>query len=183
MEFVQVLSGYDHLWAVKSPDKEVDELTDFLMRIKSPDYLLDFFMDNLEDLQSNFHIELIGDAIDDTIEDALELQREIMTFPETEYLDEIFVPLGSSDLTIQMLTREKARNWDRPRHASWVRIYAIRLEPNVFIVTGGAIKLTRAMQDRPHTQQQLDNLNACRDYLMKNGVFDQDSFIDYKEED
>ena len=39
------------------------------------------------------------------------------------------------------------------------------------------------MQDRPRTQQQLDNLNACRDYLMKNGVFDQDSFIDYKEED
>ncbi|MFW5543489.1 MAG: hypothetical protein ACOCOA_06860 [Prevotella sp.] len=113
----------------------------------------------------------------------MELQREIMTFPETEHLDEIFVPLGGSDLTIQMLTREKARNWDRPRHASWVRIYAIRLEPNVFIVTGGAIKLTRAMQDRTHTQQQLDNLNACRDYLMKNGVFDQDSFIDYKEED
>lgn len=183
MEFVRVISGYDHLWAVKSPDKELDELTDFLKKIKSPDYLLDFFMDNLDDLKRNFHIDMIGDAIDDTIEDALELQRLILTFPSTEHLDDIFVPLGGKDLTIQVLTREKARNWDRFRHASWVRIYAIRLEPNVFVITGGAIKLTRTMQERANTQRELDKLNACRDYLLRNDVFDQDSFVDYIQED
>lgn len=34
------------------------------------------------------------------------------------------------------------------------------------------------MQEREHTQKELDKLNACRDYLKTNGVFDQDSFID-----
>lgn len=81
------------------------------------------------------------------------------------------------------LTREKARNWDRKRHASWLRIYAIRVEPNVYIITGGAIKLTAKMQDREHTQRELDKLNACRDFLRINGIFDQDSFIDYIEEE
>ena len=52
------------------------------------------------------------------------------------------------------------------QHPSWLRIYAIRIEPNVYIVTGGAIKLT-----------------ACRDFLKRNEVFDQDSFVDLFEEE
>ena len=52
-------------------------------------------------------------------------------------------------------------------------------ETDVYIVTGGAIKLTPSMQDRPHTMLELQKLNKCRDYLKQNGVFDQDSFIDY----
>lgn len=46
----------------------------------------------------------------------------------------------------------------------------------------GAIKLTATMQEREHTQKELDKLNACRDFLKQNGVFDQDSFIDFFEE-
>ena len=78
---------------------------------------------------------------------------------------------------------KKARNWNRTGHASWLRVYAIRLEKNVFIVTCGAIKLTRTMQDRSHTQEELNKLNQCRQYLVSNGVFDSDSFVSMIEED
>ena len=81
------------------------------------------------------------------------------------------------------MTREKARNWDRLNHASWMRVYAVRVEKNVFIVTGGAIKLTHYMEDRPHTQLELDKLNKCKEFLKENGIFDQDSFIDYIKEE
>ena len=57
------------------------------------------------------------------------------------------------------------------------------LEKNVFVITGGAIKLTRTMQERSHTQAELDKLNQCRQYLASNGVFDSDSFISMIEED
>ena len=40
-----------------------------------------------------------------------------------------------------------------------------------------AIKDT--MQEREHTKRELDKLNACRDFLRRNGVFDKDSFIDF----
>jgi len=42
--------------------------------------------------------------------------------------------------------------------------------------------LTATMQEREHTQKELDKLNACRDFLKQNGVFDLDSFIDLFEE-
>ena len=95
----------------------------------------------------------------------------------------MFHPLSLKDSRAHELTREKARNWERGQHPSWLRIYAIRIEPNVYIVTGGAIKLTATMQEREHTLKELAKLNACRDFLKCNGVFDQDSFIDLFEED
>ena len=85
MEFVRSLKGYDHLWAVRFPEKETDELTLLFRRWGDINYLLDF--------------------------------------------------LGTIWKTME-LTREKARNWNRERHASWLRVYAIRLEKNVFVITG-----------------------------------------------
>ncbi len=145
MEFVRSIRGYNHLWAVKYPEKNADELTLLFRNWSNFNYLLDF--------------------------------------PYTENLDGLFHPLSLADNRAAELTREKARNWERERHASWLRVYAIRVEKDVFIVTGGAIKLTPTMQDRPHTQVELDKMNKCRDFLKTNGIFDQDSFIDYVNEE
>ena len=57
MKFVRVIEGYEHLWAVKEPDKEYDELTSLFENWNNADYLLDFFKDNIEDLRNNFHIQ------------------------------------------------------------------------------------------------------------------------------
>jgi hypothetical protein len=137
MEFVQIIEEYNHLWAVKYPYKEYDELTQLFQQWNDAGFLLDFFMENLDDLKSYFHIERISTAIEDTFEDAQTLEELILDFPYTENLDQLFKPLSQSDTRIQELSREKARNWDRKQHSSWLRIYAIRLEPNVYVVTGG----------------------------------------------
>lgn len=177
MKFVRAISGYNYLWAVRDEAKEADELTLLFRNWSNANYLLDFFLANLDDLQGFFHVEKINDAIKDTMEDARVLERLIIDFPYTEQLDGLFHSLSLSDNRIHELTCEKARNWDRERHASWLRIYAIRVEPNVYIVTGGAIKLTAKMQDREHTKKELDKINACRNYLQQNGIFDKDSFV------
>lgn len=182
MKFVRIIEGSDHLWAVKAEDKDADELTLLFRNWTNGDYLLDFFMENFEDLSSYFHIERIDQAINDTFDDAEALQELILDIPYTEHLDELFKPLGAGDLRTQELTREKARNWDRDRHASWLRIYAIRLEKNVYVITGGAIKLTRTMQEREHTAAELRKLNHCKEFLKANGVFDQDSFVELTNE-
>ena len=184
MNFVRSIKGYDHLWSVKYPEKEADELTMLFRNWSNGNYLLDFFLSNMEDLKNFFHVQRISEAIKDTVEDAQVLQKLILDFPYTEHLDGLFHPLSLSDNRVTEMTREKARNWDRDRHASWLRIYAIRVQEDVFVVTGGAIKLTPAMQDRPHTQEELDKLNQCREFLKNNGVIDQDSFVDLiKEQD
>ena len=69
------------------------------------------------------------------------------------------------------------------KYVSWLRIYVICLEVNVYVVTGGAIKLTHLMQDKEHTAMELDKLNRCKAFLKANGVFDKDSFVDLNKED
>lgn len=182
MKFERIIEGKDHLWAVRDMNKPNNELAALFQKWNDAEYLWEFFMDNLDDLQEFFHIERISEAVEDTIDDAEQLERLILEIPYTENLDELFHPLGSADLVIRELTREKARNWERTGHVSWLRVYAIRVEKNVFIITGGAIKLTHAMQDRAHTQKELGKLNQCRQYLLDNGVFDSDSFISMIEE-
>lgn len=183
MEFVRVIKGYNHLWAVKNPDKELDELTSLFEQWNDANYLFKFFRDNIDDLKSYFKIERVSQAIQDTFEDSDALEELILTFPYTEELDTLFKPLDVTDTKSMELTRQKARNWERERHDSWLRIYAIRLEPNVYVVTGGAIKLTIAMQDKEHTMIELNKLNKCKEFLKRNGVFDKDSFIDLNMEE
>lgn len=178
MELVRILNGFVHLWAVKYNAREDDELTALFKRWNNAEYLFNFFMHNYEDLKSYFRIERISEAVSDTFEDADALEELILEFPYTENLDEIFHPLDITDANQVSLSRNKARNWNRNRHASWLRIYAIRVEPNIYIITGGAIKLTRTMQEREHTRIELDKLNRCKNYLKSHGVFDIDSFVE-----
>lgn len=77
------------------------------------------------------------------------------------------------------LAREKAKIQRRQRHASWLRIYAIRFEPGIYIVTGGAIKLTATMQEREHTIQELANMEKVRNFLLSESIYDAEGLADY----
>ena len=116
--------------------EDADELTRVFRNWSNFDFLLDFFLDNFKDLDHFFSIRSIRKAIQDTVEDADYLEKMILQFPGTEDLDTLFHPLSLSDNRAAELTREKARNWDRERHASWLRIYAVRLEEGIYVVTG-----------------------------------------------
>ncbi|MBO7553802.1 MAG: hypothetical protein J6T82_07210 [Bacteroidaceae bacterium] len=183
MTFERVIEGKNHLWAVRDLAKPKNELALLFDSWNDFGYLMEFFIENIDDLRNFFHIERISEAIEDTVDDAEQLERLILEMPYSENLDELFKPLGAADLSLRQLTREKARNWNRTGHASWLRVYAIRLEKDVFVITGGTIKLTKTMQERPHTSEQLQRLNHCRQYLLENGVFDSDSFMTLTQED
>ena len=107
MEFVRVIRGYDHLWAVKEPDKESDELTSLFDRWNDAEFLFQFFKDNIDDLKSYFKIERISQAIHDTFEDADALEELILTFLYTEELDTLFKPLDVTDTKSMELNDRK----------------------------------------------------------------------------
>ncbi|MEA3496047.1 MAG: hypothetical protein U9R42_08430 [Bacteroidota bacterium] len=62
-----------------------------------------------------------------------------------------------------------------------MRIYAIRIEENVFIITGGAIKLTKTMNEREHLKNELKKLENVKQFLILEGIIDNDSIVDYLE--
>ena len=78
-----------------------------------------------------------------------------------------------------VLSREKAKGARRFGHASWLRIYALKFEPDTYLITGGTIKLTRTMEEREHTRQELIRLAQVRDFLLEQGAVDLDGFKDY----
>ena len=63
-----------------------------------------------------------------------------------------------------------------------MRIYAIKLDNGIYLVTGGAIKLTHLMEERQHTLDELKRMEQVRNYLIDNGVLDVDGLYEYNDE-
>ena len=135
-------------------------------------------MQNIDDLISYFKITNIEDAIYQTMEDRDELACIIMDISPDADLDQFFRPLENSRAREMILGKEKGR----PHHRSWLRLYAIKLSMGIYIITGGAIKLTRTMQEREHTLQELEKMEKVRNFLLNEHVFDENSFVDYQKE-
>lgn len=178
MEFDRITDN-GTLWAVRY-DNCLDNVLDTILdRWNDVVWLRSFFKQNIGDLASYFKITDVNKAIYDTIEDSDRLQCLIMDISPEADLDKIFRPLDNSRTSEMLLGKEKARLRDTSRHASWLRIYAIKLEPGIYVITGGAIKLTRTMQEREHTLLELARMEKVRSFLLANDISDMDSFRDY----
>ena len=142
------------------------------------DWLRDFFKVNSSDLSSYFKITNLNQAIYDTISDAQELECVILDSIASDKLDSLFRPLENTRDAEVLLGKEKAKGNRLFRHDSWLRLYAIRFQRNSYLVTGGTIKLTRTMQEREHTLEELHKLEKVRNFLISEGAYDIDGFYD-----
>ena len=179
MRFERILEN-GRLWAVLYDGDCVNILEQLFTQWNDYQWLRDFFTKHADDLASFFHITNIDRAVFDTVDDANDLECLIMDLDPKANLDELFRPLENTRLSEALLSREKAKG-RYSTHASWLRLYAIRLESGRYIVTGGAIKLTATMQQREHTLAELNRLNKVRDYLISQGICDYKGFEDYHE--
>lgn len=178
MTFDKILEN-NTLWAVRYDGDKDNALFTLFEQWNDPEWLVNFFLANISDLTSYFKITDINQAIYDTIEDSHKLQCLILDISPDANLDLLFRPLENNRTSEILLGKEKARIKNRPQHASWLRIYAIKLEPGCYIITGGAVKLTRTMQERAHTLAELNKMETVRNFLIDGGAIDADGFIDY----
>lgn len=177
-----LITENERLWAVRYDGCADNALSITFDRWNDVAWLREFFKQNIDDLTSYFKITDVNRAIYDTIEDSERLQCLILDISPDADLDKVFRPLENSRVAEMLLGKEKARLHDVRRHASWLRLYAIKLEPGVYVITGGAIKLTRTMQEREHTLAELSKMEKVRRFLIDNGIVDKDSFTDYLSE-
>lgn len=181
MRFDKILDN-NTLWAVRYDGAEDNALQQLFSQWSDPEWLVDFFLANMSDLESYFKITDINQAIYDTIDDGMRMQCLILDISPDADLDRIFRPLHNNSTSEMILGKEKARIKERAQHASWLRIYAIKLEPKCYIITGGAIKLTRTMKEREHTLAELNKMEMVRNFLLSGGAIDSDGFVDYLSE-
>ncbi|MDF1573166.1 MAG: hypothetical protein P1P82_16280 [Bacteroidales bacterium] len=89
-------------------------------------------------------------------------------------LEEIFTPLSDYQSNDLKIDKRKAKS-------TWLRLYAIRVDKSVYIITGGSIKLTQKMQNRGHTMHELKKLESCKNFLIQKGIEDIDDIIEFIE--
>ncbi len=164
-----------------------DEFTRLFNNWQDPEYLDNFFNTHKQDLGKKFFNYIsIEEAIQKTIDEAYEFQQKILSTAEegkenfSESLQTLFIPLNNYEKEKYPIpNHQKSKAYGSQR--SWLRMYAIRLEANVFIITGGAIKLTRTMDEREHLKRELKKLEEVKEFLISEGIIDNDSIIDFLE--
>lgn len=172
------------LLAVQYEGEEEHELGRLFELWQDTEYLFDFFELHKKDLQSSFYQEKIGlvsveEAVIKTLEEAERFEELLLEAANTGKTDEfetlhdlVFEPLHQNDPAIRHL-ESKAYG---PNQYSWLRLYAIRIAPNLYVISGGAIKLTEAMQDREHTNDELKKLQLTAAYLKDIGLNEADDY-------
>lgn len=164
----------DHLFAFHFEVKTYNELRRLLILWNDTSYLHHFVMQNKSDIpQKTTKPTLINQFIENAneIDDTL---HEISLDPDRN-LEEFFKPLDNQEYQIGILSKQKGRK-------NYLRLYAIRIDKNCFVITGGTIKFHHLNKDRIHTQNEMQKIEICRDYLKNNGVFDADSFYEFLKE-
>jgi hypothetical protein len=147
-----------------------NELDRLLDNWTDTEYLFDFIEENRQDvgiLSSSAFVERIMEDAD-RIEDTL---LNLCENPNSN-LDAFFKPLHNQEYQLLPIAKRKGRE-------NLLRIYALRIDSDCYVITGGAIKLTHLMEDREHTVKELAKLDASRRFLSENGVFDSESFYEF----
>ncbi len=119
------------------------------------------------------NIDDVTTFINDILQDAEQIQDFLENLNQNNQPYEFyFEPLKTSE-SIKSLAFHKGKI-----KKNRLRFYAIKLDANCFVITGGAIKMSQKMQDHPDTNNELIKLKKARAYLNINGVFDEDSFYE-----
>lgn len=178
MTFDKILDDR-RLWAVRYEGEADNCFNRLFSNWYDMNWLKSFFQDNFADLSSFFHITNVYEAVMETIDQAKILECVMLDITPNANLDILFKHLENSRYWEMTLGREKAYGDGGYRHPSWLRIYAIKIESGVYLVTGGAIKLTATMEERSHTLAELAKMERVRNYLLDNGVYDLDGLNDF----
>ncbi len=166
----------DSLYSILYHTETQHEFIRLFEQWRDPEYLESFFSTHIDDLQSGFWGNIsIEDAIFQTMSEANSLEKELIKIAKMGKKDQystlssLFRPLFDNTTAINPLERNKVKGYSK---RSWLRMYAIRIDSNLFVITGGGIKLTPTMNERAHLKLELKKLDIVKDYLREEDNYD-----------
>jgi hypothetical protein len=147
---------------------EIDEFERCFELWSNPLYLYNYFDKNERFLNNSFWKNIsIEDAAKITKQKALEF--EVLLTENNSDIESLFRPLDNRQIKFAELIKGKSKY-------NCLRLYAIKIDSNRFLITGGAIKLTNKMEEHASTRNELKKLEKIKNYLVALGVIDGDSF-------
>lgn len=142
-----------------------------------------FFEENKHDLQSGFYGNItVEEAVLHTLAESNKFDSILLNAAtngqskDNKPLEEVIFKSLHKDVFTHIHIPSKAYG---PNKKSWLRLYAIRIAANLYVVSGGAIKLTKNMEPK-HLMIELDKLKKTVAYLKKIG-FEMEKDLGYIE--
>lgn len=139
-----------------------------------PSYLIEFVEEHKFDVPVNENINELPQKLIQSADEINDILYQSSKGEET--LGGFFKPLNNQEYQEGELSRKKGRK-------TYFRLYALKIDTECFVITGGTIKFTHLLKDRKHTQDELNKLERCRSFLKEHDVFDSDSFYEFLLED
>jgi hypothetical protein len=172
----------DGIWSIHLDGEEQNEFDKFFDLTNDLEYLYNFFDKHKADLMAGFFGKMTtGEAVLRTLEEVEKMEDALYDYTEQGFtengncLQHLFKPLNNFEYVICVHQKSKAR-----LKRGWLRIYAIRLASNCYLVTGGAIKITYNME-RKHLQDELMKLEMAKTFLRNNGIEFPEDLNTYQE--
>jgi hypothetical protein len=141
--------------------------------------LMDLWADvaYLRQFAKEYGITDVRQFVHDIREDAEFIEDLLVEMAQNKSpLEQFFKPLNNLETGIKVLSLQKGRRYK-------LRVYAIRIDADLFLITGGAIKIVFRMEEHTDTQKEKDKLEAVWRFLQRNGVFDDNSFYELINDD
>jgi hypothetical protein len=104
-------------------------------------------------------------------DEAADLDIELEQLSLSNNINSFFEPLidGRFELTIGKYKYKRRI----------LRIYALKIDDNCYIITGGGIKITKTMNEDDLLKKELIKLNQCQDFLKENGIDNIDTLYEF----
>ena len=171
------------LWAVEYEPGTGNAFDNLWDQWDDVEFMRDFCRKNFADLQAKFGYAIsLDDAVEALMEEADLLMRELLDLAEGRkkghVLQELFKPLDNTQSNLRELQLSKAPAHKKLNSNPKLRIYAVRIDSSTYVVTGGAIKLTDKMHERPHTDQEKQKLEKAGSWLKESGACFREDLID-----
>lgn len=169
---MKIVAIFDtRLSSIRYNDEKENELKRLLTEWNDPQYLIKFLTEHHNDAPKGSNILQLANQISD---DANTIDDDLDTLGSNAKgnFELFFKQLYNNEYQTKDLSKRKGRK-------NYLRLYALKIDTNCFMITGGAIKFTHEMRDRKHTQKELQKLDACRQFLKQNGVYDAGSFYEF----
>lgn len=175
MELVCIFVGdnAEGLYAVRYASGEKDEFERLFDHWDDAGFVMSYFLMNDEYLKHPFFDNYSLEVLVYKVQREAEEIRQLALETNGQSIIRLFRPLETKQKVFSLqahLQRAKAALKEPalfPRPL--LRIYGLRMDETTFIITGGAIKITRQMDDHPDTKEELRKMELVRDWLVSTG--------------
>lgn len=168
---------------------EKNEFELFFESMRDRKWLFDFFKYYYSELLMYYPNETIETAIDKTLEEIDVIENSLLhafrdgVVRKNNGLDQLFRPLHNYEYSIRELQKSKTKASKHLIRNPWCRLYGIRIEKNLYVITGGGIKLSDRMNQMAHLNLELKKISMTQSFLRSKNIITGQDLNEFYEND